>query len=119
MLRGQPRFSLTVVGGASSLPPSDSAFATEPERPPGIRFYRAREIFFLPYSLLQSMQWRGEHLTLTFAHDDVAIEGQGLHALYVQLAEFKVARIREQEDDTGAASESQVHVKTIQRTPRE
>ena len=65
------------------------------------------------------MQWRGEHLTLTFVHDDVAIEGQGLHALYVQLAEFKVARIREQEDDTGAASESQVHVKTIQRTPRE
>lgn len=118
MLRGQPRFSLTLVGGASSLPPSDSAFATEPERPPGIRFYRARESFFLPYSLLQSMQWRGEHITLTFVHDDVTIEGQGLHGLYVQLAEFKVARIREQEDEA-ADSEASVHVTKITRQPRE
>ena len=109
---------MTLVGGASSLPPSDSAFATEPERPPGIRFYRARESFFLPYSLLQSMQWREEQITLTFVHDDVTIEGQGLHGLYVQVAEFKVARIREQEDKA-VDNEASVHVAKITRQPRE
>lgn len=118
MLRGQPRFSLTLVGGASSLPPSNSAFVTEPERPPGIRFYRARESFFLPYSLLQAMQWRGERILLTFVHDDVTIEGQGLHALYVGLSEFKVARIREQEDEV-VDSEASVHVAKITRQARE
>ena len=119
MLRGQPRFALTSSGGASALPPGDSAFASEPERPPGIRFYRAKESFFLPYSLLQAMHWRGEHVTLTFVGDDVTIEGQGLHALYVGLAEFKVARIREQQDNEDAAEDSTVHVVKIDRMPRE
>ena len=106
------------MGGASSLPPSDSAFASEPERPPGIRFYRARESFFLPYSLLQSMQWRCERIILTFVHDDVTIEGQGLHGLYVQLSEFKVARVCEQKDET-VDGEAAVHVVKITRQPRE
>ena len=100
------------------MPPGDSAFASEPERPPGIRFYRAKESFFLPYSLLQSMHWSGERVTLTFVTDEVVIEGQGLHTLYVELSEFKVARIREQEDreedDTSA-----VHVTRIERSPRD
>ncbi len=118
MLRGQPRFSLTVVGGASSLPPSDSAFDTEPERPPGIRFYRAKESFFLPYSLLKSIQWREDQITLTFVHDDVTIKGQGLHGLYVELSEFKVARVCEQKDEA-VDGEAAVHVTKITRQPRE
>ena len=122
MLRGKPRFGLTAGGGASALPPADSAFVTEPERPPGIRFYRAKESFFLPYSLLQTMRWQGQRITLTFVHDDVVIEGDGLHALYVDLAEFKVARIREQEDAKEAPGNSDaniVHVTKIVRSPRE
>ena len=104
------------------MPPADSAFATEPERPPGIRFYRAKESFFLPYSLLQAMHWRGELIILTFVSDEVVIEGQGLHALYVELAEFKVARIREQEDAKEAPGKDDVntvHVTKIVRSPRE
>ena len=118
MLRGQPRFTLTSVSGASALPPADSAFTTEPERAPGIRFYRAKESFFLPYSLLQAMHWRGERVALTFVSDDVVIEGQGLHALYVDLSEFKVARIREQEVGEDNAGDSAVHVTKIERSPR-
>ena len=118
MLRGHPRFALTSPGGASALPPGDSAFASEPERPPGIRFYRAKESFFLPYSLLQSMHWSGERVTLTFVTDDVMIEGQGLHALYVELSEFKVARIREQEDREDDDVNT-VHVTKIERSPRD
>ena len=122
MLRGKPRFGLTAGGGASALPPADSAFATEPERPPGIRFYRAKESFFLPYSLLQTMRWQGQRITLIFVHDDVVIEGEGLHALYVELAEFKVARIRQQEDSKEAPGNNDaniVHVTKIVRSPRE
>ena len=122
MLRGKPRFVLTDGGGTSGLPPADSAFATEPERPPGIRFYRAKESFFLPYSLLQTMRWQGQRITLAFVHDDVVIEGEGLHALYVDLAEFKVARIREQEDAKEAPEKNDantVHVTKIVRSPRE
>ena len=122
MLRGKPRFLLNASGGASALPPADSAFATEPERPPGIRFYRAKESFFLPYSLLQTMRWQGQRITLTFVSDDVVIEGEGLHALYVELAEFKVARIREQEDSTETPEKNDtntVHVTKIVLSPRE
>ena len=122
MLRGKPRFLLTVSGGASGLPPTDSAFATEPERPPGIRFYRSKESFFLPYSLLHTMRWQGQRITLTFVHDDVVIEGEGLHALYVELAEFKVARIREQEDGKEAPEKidvNTIHVTKIERSPRD
>ena len=122
MLRGKPRFGLTASGGASALPPADSAFATEPERPPGIRFYRAKESFFLPYSLLQAMRWQSQRIILTFVSDEVVIEGQGLHALYVELAEFKVARIREQENSKEASEKDDVntvHVTKIVRSPRE
>ena len=100
------------------MPPGDSAFASEPERPPGIRFYRAKESFFLPYSLLQSMHWSGERVTLTFVTDEVVIEGQGLHVLYVELSEFKVARVREQEDREDEDA-SAVHVTKIERLPRD
>ncbi len=106
------------TGGASALPPADSAFASEPERPAGIRFYRAKESFFLPYSLLQAMQWRGERVTLTFVTDDVMIDGQGLHSLYVQLSEFKVAHVREQGQREADATDSTVHVTKIERLPR-
>lgn len=117
MLRGTPRFALTAPGGASALPPTDSAYASEPERPPGIRFYWARESFFLPYSLLQSIRWKADRLTLLFVTDQVTIEGQGLHALYVAVSEFKVARICEQED--AVADEDPVHVTKIERMPME
>ena len=109
---------LTLAGGASSLPPADSAFASEPTRPPGIRFYRAKESFFLPYSLLQSMQWRGDKLTLGYVHEDVTLEGQGLHALYVEMAEFRVTRIREQAEDD-PSGEGAVRVSKLERLPRE
>jgi hypothetical protein len=118
MLRGNPRFTVTAPGGASALPPADFAFGSEPIRPPGIRFYRAKESFFLPYSLLLAMHWRAERVTLTFTHDEVMIEGQGLHSLDAEVAEFKVARIREQEDSEDADNES-VHVAKIIRRPRE
>lgn len=117
MLRGKPRFNFPPTGGGSGLPPADSAYATEPTRPPGIRFYRAKKSFFLPYALLQAMRWEGDKLLLTFTHDEVMLSGQGLHALYLELAEFKVTRIREQDDRD--AGEGAVHVSKIELVPRE
>ena len=38
--------------------------------------------------------------------------------LYVELSEFKVARIREQEDGEDNAGDSAVHVTKIERSPR-
>ena len=105
------------AGGGAAMPPTDSAFATEPNRPAGIRFYRARESFFLPYSLLQALHWRGEKLVLTFLHDEVVVEGQGLHALYVELAQFNVARLAEQTRD--GPDEGGTHVSKIDRGPRD
>ena len=64
------------------------------------------------------MRWSGERITLTFVSDDVVIEGQGLHSLYVELSEFKVARIREQEDREDD-DVSAVHVRKIERLPRD
>ena len=63
------------------------------------------------------MRWEGENLLLTFAHDEVMLAGQGLHTLYVELAEFKVTRIREQDDRD--AQEGAVHVSRIELVPRE
>lgn len=113
MLRGQPRITPITGGLTAGPPPLDSAFASEPDRPPGIRFYRAKDGFFLPYSLLKSIHWQSDKLNLRFADDEVTIEGQGLHALYVALSEFKVARVCEQQDDV--ANEDPVHVTTICR----
>ena len=118
MLRGKPKLALNVAGGAAALPPADTAFSSEPNRPPGIRFYQAKDSFFLPYSLLQSLHWRGDTLTIGYVHDDVTLEGQGLHALYVEIAEFRVTRIREQAEDDDASEDGAVQVLKIQRLPR-
>lgn len=116
MLRGKPRFQFPNDGGGG-LPDHDKAFENCPERPPGIRFYLAKESFFFPYALLQSIHWRAEKLTILYPHDEVTLSGQGLHALYVELADFKVGQIREQADDI--AGDDPLHVSKIERLPRE
>jgi hypothetical protein len=88
------------------------------EQPPGILFYRAKESFFLSYGLLAAMRWQGERLTLTFAVEDVVIEGRGLHELYARLAEHKVTRICEQGERYAEAAEGTVSVREIRRVFR-
>lgn len=71
----------------------DPAFTLDADRPMGIRFYLTRGAFFLPYGLLQSIEWSQEALVLKYATDTVTLTGSGLHALFVELAEYRVSRI--------------------------
>ena len=82
-------------GSSAELPGVHQPFAVG-ERPAGVRFYLPKESFYRPYSLLQGMRYQADRLTLLFASDDVIIEGQGLHLLYVRLAEQVVSQIVEQ-----------------------
>src|ERR1041384_3721969 len=101
-----------MLRGPSTTNPSDAAEANAAEtgvtapdnelpftledRSPGIAFYRAKESFYHPYALLQSMRWQGDKLTLRFASLDVEIIGRGLQIIYAHLAAHRVARLTEQ-----------------------
>ena len=84
----------------------------------GVHFYGLKETFYLSYSTLQSMRLGEESLTLVFVTDEVVIEGRGLHALYVHLAEQKVKRVHEQGERYQEMSESPVFIQRIQRQAR-
>lgn len=117
---GQPVKASTAkpVGAElAGFPGLDQPYAID-ERPPGILFYRAKEGFFLPYTLLQSMKCERAQLTLKFASDDVLITGRGLHELYVQLAAHRVWRVVEQGERYAQVSEMALFVATLERIPR-
>jgi len=84
----------------------------------GVHFYALKETFYLSYATLQAMRLGEASLTLVFATDEVVIEGRGLHALYVQLAEQKVKRVHEQGERYEAVSESPVFIQRIERKSR-
>ena len=126
MLRGRTEAPLS--NGAAipppSVPPGSIGFpgVDEPydmaERPAGVIFYQGRVSFFLPYHLLQAMQFGEERLTMLFAADEIRITGRGLHELYVRLAAHQICRIVEQGDRYAAISEAALFVIRIERIRR-
>lgn len=103
--------------GGNGFPGVDEPYATA-ERPVGVTFYQGRVSFFLPYHLLQTMQFEPERLTMFFAADEIRITGRGLHEVYVRLAAHQVCRIVEQGDRYAAISEAALFVVKIERTRR-
>ena len=128
MLRGRidtvpaPAASLPTAAASAAVttgfPAPDQAYATD-ERPAGILFYQAKESFWFPYHLLQTMQCQADRLVLTFATEEVVLVGRGLHELYVHLARQAVFRIVEQGERYAQVSEAVVLVTRIDRTPTE
>lgn len=88
------------------------------DRPPGVRFYSGRLSFFLPYTQLQMVELAEGSLKLVYANMDVEIHGRALHALYVGLAEARVAWVVAQGDRLGLGSELATHIRRIDRLPR-
>ena len=84
----------------------------------GVHFYGLKETFYLSYGTLEAMRLGEETLTLIFATDEVVIEGRGLHALYVHLAEQKVRRVHEQGERYEEVCDSPVFIQRIQRQSR-
>jgi len=125
MLRGQPQppqrwpaaTGAATAPNRSELPGVEEPYATG-ERPPGILFYRGQSSFWLPYHLLQGMRCETDTLTLTFASADVVIEGRGLHALYVELAQQVVWRVVEQGARYAGVSESATAISRIVEIPK-
>ncbi len=89
------------------------------ERPPGVLFYRAKGSFWLPYHLLQAMDFTSEAIKLAFPDEDIVIEGRGLHPLYVELAWQRVVRIVEQGERFAALAGTSLLIIRIERRPRE
>ena len=120
MLRG----STHEEGREPASVPSDAAFPNSEEpfgcgdRPSGVRFYSGRLGFFLPYTQLQMVELAEGSLKLTYANVDVEIQGRALHALYVGLAEARVAWVVAQGDRLGLGSELATHIRRIERLPR-
>lgn len=109
----------TLISRAPEIPSvaSDQPYATG-DRPMGVMFYRAKESFFLPYSLLQAIRFEQEKLTLSFVSGDVEIEGRGLHQLYVELAAQTVSRIVEQDERYACTSEAPIFIARITEIPK-
>jgi hypothetical protein len=104
----------TVLGDPENqIPGPDQPFTTE-DRAIGIRFYRLKEGFFLPYHRLQSIQFTADRITIRFQSEDVHIDGRGLHALYVGLARQSVARVVQQ----GERGKASTCITCIERVPR-
>jgi len=101
---------------SANFPGVDQAYMIW-ERPPGVMFYRAKSSFWLPYYLLQGMEFQAEVLTMVFAAEDVIIEGRNLHCLYVELARHTVARIVEQGKRYAALAENRPLIACIERRP--
>jgi hypothetical protein len=105
------------TASAAGFPTPEVPYSTE-ERPVGILFYHGQTSFFLPYHLLQSMQYESGKLCLVFASDDVEVVGRGLHELYLQLAAQKVFRLVEQGERYACLVEVGTVITRIERTPR-
>lgn len=101
-----------------AFPGLEQPFSTE-EHPVGLLFYRLKQSFFYPYSLLQTMRYEEGKITLAFATADVSIEGRGLHQLYTLLAAQRVSRIVEQGQRYAGVSEATLHIRKIDEIPRE
>lgn len=95
------------------IPSQRAAFETA-DHPAGIRFYRPRDTFFFPYHAMQWMSWEDQRISLSFPENEVVIEGQALHRLYVALAQQRVAVVVQQAIPPGEG----VFVQRIQRVPR-
>ncbi len=115
-LRGTPAAVLP-EGQPNRIPaPGDPAFTVDSNRAFGIRFYPARGGFFLPYALLQSVNWTTESLSLNFTTDTVTIVGSRLHGLFVEIAEHRVNRIHA--EPAWASEGNAAEVTEIIRLPR-
>lgn len=115
-LRGTPA-SVLPEARPNRLPaPGDPSFTVDGNRAIGIRFYPARGAFFLPYSLLQSVQWTNESLSLNYTTDTVTIVGSRLHGLFVEIAEHRVNRIHA--ELAGPSEGNTAEVTEIVRLPR-
>jgi hypothetical protein len=127
MLRGRPddpqnptpaTGERSPAGEPTDFPGLEQPYALG-ERPPGVLFYRAKGSFWLPYHLLQAMEFTSDAITLKFADEDLLIEGRGLHPLYVELAWQRVARVVEQGEGFAALAESPLLITGLTRRPRE
>jgi len=107
--REQPGAS---VSDEMAFPALDQAFVLD-EKSAGIRFYKGRESFFRPYTLLQGMSFKPEFLTLQFADADISISGRGLHELYCFLSNQRVACVVEQGDRYAKSSEAATFISSI------
>jgi hypothetical protein len=83
-------------------PGVDEPFATE-DHAVGIRFYRPKDAFFLPYQHLRGIEFTFESITLRFGREDVIIQGRSLHALFVAIAKQTASRVVQQ-GESGAAT---------------
>ena len=110
MLRGRPSAS------DNDYPSFEEAY-TLADKPLGIQFYRAKQSFFLPYALLAAMEWTATRLKLSFAMEEVMVEGHGLYELYVHLTAHQVSRICEQGQRYEQAGIEGVYVRRLQRIP--
>lgn len=98
-----------------AIPPGlDTPFLMS-ERPYGVRFYHAKQCFYLPYLQLLSLSLAADRLVLEFAGDSVVIFGHGLHSLFYYLSLQEVQCIVEQGDMGLAAT---THVRSIRRSPK-
>ena len=123
MLRGRPNRAarLDSRGGEASDPASHPTGETPyaiAERPLGIRFYWERESFFYPYALLQSMRFTPEKLVLSFTNADVVVTGDGLHEVYVLIANQAVAQLVKQGPRSETADDSAVFIEKIEELVR-
>ena len=127
MLRGRPDDPRTpaptaagrsLLGESTDFPGIEQSYSLG-ERPPGVLFYRAKGSFWLPYHLLQAMEFTSEAITLAFADEDIVIEGRGLHPLYVELAGQRVARVVEQGERYATLAGTPLLITRIERRPRE
>lgn len=123
MLRG-PSIPVGNCGAVGTPNPNGENFSdderpfTLEERPPGIVFYRAKDSFWHPYALLQSVRWQEDELTLRFSTLDVEINGRGLQIIYAHLAAHRLARLNEQGERYAAVATTAVYVSRITEVPR-
>lgn len=101
------------IDAQGGIPSQQTAFETE-DRPAGIRFYRPRDTFFFPYHALQWISLGDQRISLRFPENDVVIEGQALHRLYVALAQQRVSVVVQQSIPSGEG----VFVRRVERVPR-
>jgi hypothetical protein len=121
MLRGktdssQPAAPAIQAASDNDIPSLDQPYSTG-ERPPGILFYQPKQSFWLPYLLLQRMEFAADELRLAFAAEDVVIRGRSLHPLYVEAARQKLFRVVEQGERYAALSPEGTLITEIERQP--
>jgi len=109
--------SPAVSADETAIPSLDEPFVLA-SRPLGVRFYQGRESFFHSYALLQSVRLQSERLILSFATAEIIITGRALHALYVHLAEQRIACIVEQGERYAKASDAVTFIRRIEETPK-